>query len=115
LKRNIEDTQIMLGALGTPTLKVINPIPVNVTRGKGMWVLEVSAISEFGCGDDLQEAMSDLQGTLRELFETLHAGSAKLGRDLKRVFAWLEMHIEKTAKPEIRAEEICEPGGRYPW
>src|SRR5688572_2116274 len=83
----VEETPVLaLGALLTHTLRVINPIPLVVTREQDQVVAHAPDLGEFGQGDNRSEAIADLQRSIADLFSSLKAESSRLGADLQEVW-----------------------------
>lgn len=87
--------QILLGSLRDGRLKVHSPIKVRfATEGKHT-IAEAAELDEFGFGENISEALADLQRTIAELYFTLEKEQKRLGKDLKGVWATLQKKIHK--------------------
>jgi hypothetical protein len=87
--------QILLGSLRDGRLKVRSPIKVRfATEGKHT-IAEAMEINEFGFGENISEAIADLQHTIAELYLTLEEEQDRLGTDLQGVWAILQEKIYK--------------------
>ena len=91
--------EFALGALRDGRLRVIEPIAVKWTTEDGQCVAEAPEISEFGFGDNLTEAIADLQAAIAELHFALEAEQERLGPDLQAVRATLARKIRRTDVP----------------
>ena len=76
-------------------LQVVEPI-------KALWreedegiVVEAAELNEFGFGDNLSEAMADLQAAIAELYFTLEREQHGLGSDLAAVWATLARKLRR--------------------
>ena len=91
--------EFALGALRDGRLRVIEPIAVKRTKEGGQCVLEAVEINEFGFGDNLTEAIVDLQAAIAELHFALEAEQDRLGPDLQAVRATLARKIRRADVP----------------
>ena len=73
----------------------MEPIEVVQAVEDGKCVVEAPEINEFGFGDNLSEAMADLQAAIAELYFTLDAEQDRLGPDLAAVWATLSRRLRK--------------------
>lgn len=83
----------VLGALGTASLHVVEPIAVRYFRDGDHVVAEAPELEEFGYGPDIAEARRDLQRTIVELRAHLTANRERLGADLVRLLGVLERKL----------------------
>ena len=84
-----------LGSLRDGRLRVVEPIEVLPMLEGGKHVVEAPELNEFGFGDDLSEALSDLQAAIAELYFTLEDEQERLGPDLSSVWAELSQKVRK--------------------
>ena len=84
-----------LGSLRSGRLRVAEPIEVVRTTEEGKCVVEAPELNEFGFGDNLSEAITDLQAAIVELYFTLETEQARLGQDLAMVWATLSQKVGK--------------------
>ena len=91
--------EFTLGALRDGRLRVVEPIAVTWTTEDGQCVAEAAEINEFGFGDNLTEAIADLQGAIAELYFALDADQERLGPDLQAVRATLTRKIRRADVP----------------
>ena len=84
-----------LGSLRDGRLRVVEPIEVSPMLEGGKHVLEAPELNEFGFGDNLSEALSDLQAAIAELYFTLEDDQERLGPDLSSVWAELSLKVRK--------------------
>ena len=93
------ETEFTLGALRDGRLRVVEPIAVTWTTEDGQCVAEAAEINEFGFGDNLTDAIADLQAAIAELHFTLDADQERLGPDLQAVRATLTRKIRRADVP----------------
>ncbi len=91
--------EFTLGALRDGRLRVVEPIAVTWTTEDGQCVAEAAEINEFGFGDNLTEAIADLQAAIAELYFALDADQERLGPDLQAVRATLTRKIRRADVP----------------
>ena len=84
-----------LGSLRDGRLRVVEPIEVSPMLEGGKHVLEAQELNEFGFGDNLSEALADLQAAIAELYLTLEVEQDRLGPDLSSVWAELSQKVRK--------------------
>ena len=89
---------VMFGALAHPKLRLLKPIPLNVSAEEGHVVLTWEATDEFACGTSMGQAMDDFSKTVSELYVELNDKNARLGTDLERVRRILNEYIEPRHK-----------------
>jgi hypothetical protein len=87
--------EILLGSLRDGRLKVHSPIKVRFTTEGEHTIAEAVEINEFGFGENISEAIADLQRTIAELYLTLEEEQDHLGKDLKGVWTVLQKKIHK--------------------
>jgi len=76
-------------------LKVHSPIKVRfATEGKHT-IAEAVEINEFGFGENISEAIADLQHAIAELYITLEEEQDHLGTDLQGVWSVLQNKLHK--------------------
>jgi hypothetical protein len=88
-------TQVFLGALRDGRLRVCSPIAVNVMREDHHVIVESREFNEFGFGNTLSEALTDLQRTIAELYLISEKEQDRLGPDLQRVWHRLQQKIQR--------------------
>ena len=86
---------VRLESLGDERLRVKEAIEVAVFAEGGQIVAEAEGLDEFGFGDDLTAAIGDLQSALADLYFTLEAEQDHLGQGLRRVWAILQVKVER--------------------
>ena len=91
--------EFTLGALRDGRLRIVEPIAVTWTTEDGQCVAEAAEINEFGFGDNLTEAIADLQAAIAELYFALDADQERLGPDLQAVRATLTRKIRRADVP----------------
>ena len=84
-----------LDSLRDGRLRVVEPIGVLPMFEGGKHVVEAPELNEFGFGDNLSEALSDLQAAIAELYFTLEDEQERLGPDLSSVWAELSQKVRK--------------------
>ncbi len=84
-----------LGSLRDGRLRVVEPIGVLPMFEGGKHVVEAPELNEFGFGDDLSEAPSDLQAAIAELYFTLATDREQLGPDLTSVWVVLSKKVRR--------------------
>lgn len=87
--------EALLGSLRDGRLKVHSPIKVRFTTEGKHTIAEAVEINEFGFGENISEAIADLQRTIAELYLTLEEEQDRLGADLQGVWAILREKIHK--------------------
>jgi hypothetical protein len=87
--------QVFLGCLRDGRLKVYSPIMVKLTSEGEHVVAEAIEFDEFGFGNNLSQALVDLQRAIAELYFTLEKEQGRLGPDLQRVWANLRQKITR--------------------
>ena len=86
--------RIKLESLADDRLRVKAAIEVVLTEEGGQIVAAAEGLDEFGFGDNLPEAIADLQHSLADLYMTLEAEQDHLGKGLRRVWAVLQVKVE---------------------
>ena len=84
-----------LGSLRDGRLRVAESIEVVQMMEGGKYVVEAADLNEFGFGDNLSEAVADLQAAIAELYLTLEADQRRLGPDLAAVWGILSRKVRK--------------------
>ena len=84
-----------LSSLPDGRLRVVEPIEVVPMLEGGKHVVEAPELNEFGFGDDLSEALSDLQAAIAELYFTLETDREQLGPDLTPVWVVLSKKVRR--------------------
>lgn len=74
--------RVLFGAITHPMLRVLRPIPVEISYRQGRYVARFRAADEFGAGSTMSLALEDLGKTLSELFLGLTERRESLGSDL---------------------------------
>ena len=92
---SILNHKLALGALRDGRLRVVMPIAVEQTTEGGKYVVESPELNEFGFGDNLSEAIADLQAAIAELYFTLDEERERLGPDLVQVWSALSKMVRK--------------------
>lgn len=85
--------QILFGALQSPSLRLVKPIPLKTERTKDAISVVWEDVSEFGYGNTLSEAIFDFAATVTELYASLSEGES-LSDDLLKVKTKLCEYIE---------------------
>lgn len=103
----VEEARLMperfaLGSLRDGRLRVVESIEVVQMMEGDQYVVEATDLSEFGFGDNLSEAIADLQAAVAELYLTLEADRTRLGPDLAAVWGILSRKVR-------RADAACCP------
>jgi len=88
---------LFAGRLG-PYLRLLKPIPLEVSVEEGRVVLTWAETDDFACGDNTGEALDRFGQSIRELYEHLHANEVALGADLLRVRDVLDRYISARIK-----------------
>jgi len=86
------DRLLFGGSIQGP-LRVIRPIDVTVRREDDLIVVNSDALSEFGSGRTLGDAMLDFGKSIAELYVGLERDRDRLGSDLAKLRALLHEHI----------------------
>ncbi len=87
--------RFMLGGLRDGRLRIVEPIEVRQLVEDNQFVLEAEELNEFGFGENLSEAIADLQCAIAELYFTLDAEQHRLGPDLAAVWDTLSRKVNK--------------------
>ena len=87
--------RIKLESLADARLRVKAGIEVVLTEEGGQIVAAAEGLDEFGFGDNLPEAIADLQHSLADLYLTLEAEQDHLGKGLRQVWAVLQGQVER--------------------
>jgi hypothetical protein len=85
--------KVLFGALQSPTLRLVKPIPLKTEKSKDTVSVVWEDISEFGYGTTLSEAIFDFAATVTELYATLSENES-LSDDLLKVKTKLFEYIE---------------------
>jgi hypothetical protein len=85
--------EIFFGALQSPILRLVKPIPLKTEKTKDGVSVVWGDICEFGYGNTLSEAIFDFAATVTELYVTL-SKEESLSDDLLRVKTKLSKYIE---------------------
>jgi hypothetical protein len=92
------DTSVLFaGGLG-PNLRLLKPIPLEVSLEGGQVILTWAETDDFACGDNTGEALDHFGQSIRELYAHLHAHGVALGADLLRVRDVLDRYITARTK-----------------
>ncbi len=83
------------GSLRDGRLRVVEPIKAVWREEDEGIVVEAAELNEFGFGDNLSEAMADLQAAIAELYFTLEREQHGLGPDLAAVWATLARKLRR--------------------
>jgi len=83
---------LFAGTLG-PDLRLVKPIPLQVSDDEGRVVLTWAETDDFACGQNTGEALDSFGRSIRELYDYLHAHDVVLGADLLRVRDILDRYI----------------------
>ena len=86
--------ELLVGTIRDGRLRVHSPIHVKVMREGEEVVTEATELNEFGFGENLSEALDDLQAAVRELYWSLMKDQHRLGPELERVWEVLHRKIE---------------------
>ena len=89
------EREILFGALRDPKLRLLKPIPLEVSVEGTDVILTWAEVDEFGCGDTTSAAVDDFGQSIRELYCHLHSQDVHLGSDLLRVSGILDRYIER--------------------
>jgi hypothetical protein len=86
-------SRILFAALRDPRLRMIRPIPLDVTVEESTVIVFWAEIDEFGTGETLSSAIDDFAGAIRELYRQLFAADAVLGVGLEKVKGTIAEYI----------------------
>ena len=84
-----------LDGLRDERLTLVEPFAIERTTDAGRCVLEATEINEFGFGENLSEAIADLQAAIAELYFNLEEEREGLGADLATVWSTLCRKVRK--------------------
>ena len=87
--------KLTIDRLADERLRVVEPIDVVQREEDGQCVVEAAELNEFGFGNNLSEAIADLQAAVAELYFTLDAERNRLGPDLAAVWATLNRKLRR--------------------
>lgn len=90
----VSPSVIQLGCLRDGRLRVREPLEVTITEEDGQIVAEAEELNEFGYGNNLTEAVIDLQHAVSELYFSLEEEQKRLGQRLQAVWDKLRAKIE---------------------
>ncbi len=91
--------RILFGVITDPRLRIKRPIPLAISRRKGIVIAHCADLNEFGCGARMSDALDDFSKGIVELFFTLERDSVHLGPGLAKLGAKLGRYVERrTAK-----------------
>ena len=85
---------VQFAALRDPRLRMVRPIPLEVSVEESTVVVCWSRTSEFGTGETLSAAIDDFSAGVRDLYWQLSAPNARLGADLSSIKQALDEHIQ---------------------
>lgn len=86
---------VRLGFLRDGRLRVRAAIEVAILKEEGQIIAAAEELNEFGSGDNLAEAIIDLQHAIAELYFSLEEDKDRLGPGLQKVWEVLQGKIEK--------------------
>ena len=84
---------ILLGSIPSARVRVVRPIPVELSRDEESIVAAVAELEEFGQGETSSDALNDLGFSLAELFLSLHKNESRLGPDLVQLLGKLRTYL----------------------
>jgi hypothetical protein len=87
-----EKETLFAGNLG-PDLRLLQPIPLNVSVEEGLVVLTWAETNDFAYGQNTGEAFEHFGQSIQELYNHLHENGVVLGADLQRVRGVLDRYI----------------------
>lgn len=87
--------RLRLGTLRDARLRLLAPLDVAISEEGGQIVAEVESLNEYGWGENLGDAVADLQRAIAELYYSLEADRDRLGADLQRTWETLERVIRR--------------------
>lgn len=85
--------EALLGFVRDGRLRVYSPIRVKFTQEGRHIIAEAVEFNEFGFGENVSEALTDLQHATVELYFTLEKEQESLGSDLQNVWGKLQKMI----------------------
>jgi len=85
--------QALLGFVRDGRLRVYSPIRVKFTQEGQHIIAEAVEFNEFGFGENVSEALTDVQHAIVELYFTLEKEQERLGGDLQNVWGKLQKMI----------------------
>jgi hypothetical protein len=92
------DKEALVGFLRDGRLRVHSPFTVKFTTEKPYVIAEAAEFNEFGFGENVSEALVDLQYAIAELYFTLESEQHRLSSDLQNVWSVLQQKIQKIQK-----------------
>lgn len=101
---SLSPDRFALGSLRDGRLRVAEAIEVRQMVEGDQCVVEAPELNEFGFGDNLSEAIKDLQAAIAELYFTLEVSQNRLGPDLASVWCILSRKVRKadaTDRPRV--------------
>jgi hypothetical protein len=89
--------EIMFGGPLDHGLRVIVPLPVQISKENGTYIANCAAIQQFGYGSDMSEALDDFGKTVAEMFLYLSEESKadRLGNELAIQYKALQQYLER--------------------
>lgn len=86
---------ILLGCLRDGRLRVVSPIAVDLATEGDHVIAEAVDLNEFGFGENLSEALADLQRAVAELYFALESDHDRIGLDLLEVWSRLREKVQR--------------------
>ena len=86
--------EILFAASSDRRLRFKQPITLNLSREREGYVAYAADIEEFGCGDDVAQALDDFGKTISELYFSLSASKDRLSPHLQGQFARLNEFLD---------------------
>ena len=87
--------KVQLGTVRDGRLYVRSPIKVKLSQEKQQAIAEAVEFNEFGFGENISEALIDLQRAIVELYFTMEKEQACLGSDLQKVWTKLQEKLQE--------------------
>lgn len=87
--------ELLLGSLSDPRLHIVSPILVRLFLEHDSVVAEAIELNEFGYGENISEAVRDIQRAIAQLYFSLEESSAHLGPDLVSTWSALQRMVTR--------------------
>lgn len=93
--------ELMFGGPLDRGVRAKRPLPVQISRESGTYVVNCEAIEQFGYGSDMSEALDDFGKTVAEMFLYLSEESKadRLGDELAHRYEVLQQYLERRDLP----------------
>ena len=95
MRHPTDGTTIFIGDLRSDEYRLNTPIPVMIEYDEDTVIASFYDVEEYGIGEDLEEALSDLYAGLVEYYESLEENAHCLGSLPERHWKYLKTLISR--------------------